>query len=296
MREAAALIARLAAVMLLAWPLWSRAEPLLIHLHGLAFSPDGRSLLASSHAGLTAWGGESWSHELESGIDITGFAVTARALYASGHPPPGSALRNPLGLAGSVDGTRWQALALEGEADFHLIAASYRAQAIYVLSHLPNRVMPAPGVHLTRDEGATWARAAARGLAGEVLALAAHPTDPATVAAATDRGLFVSTDAGQRFRRLYGRQAATAVAFALDGRRVLFTPALSNEILFLALGSSGPRGAIRLPPMRGDYATHLALHPADARIVAVGSRRRDVYLSADGGSTWRQIAREGDLP
>ena len=294
MPKLAAALARLAAVALLGLPLLLHAEPLLIHLHGLAFSPDGRSLLVSSHAGLTVWRGESWSHELESGIDITGFSVTARGLYASGHPPPRSALRDPLGLARSKDGLRWQPLALAGEADFHLIAASYRADAIYVLSHLSTTAMPAPGIHLTSDEGRTWKRAAARGLRGEVLGLAAHPSEGRMVAAATDRGLYLSRDAGERFRRVFG-QAVTAAVFGFDGKRLLLTPALSNEIVVLPV-DRGRRSVIRLPRMRGDYATHLALHPADERTIAVGTRRRDVYLTTDGGKTWRRIAREGDMP
>lgn len=285
----------LAAVLLAAWPGVPRGQPLLIHLHGLAFSPDGGSLLVSSHVGLTAWQQDRWSHALESGLDITGFSVAARGLYASGHPAPGSGLRNPLGLARSEDGLRWQPLALAGEADFHLIAASYRAEAIYVLSHLPNPAMPSPGIHLTRDEGKTWRRAAARGLRGEVLGLAAHPFQADTVAAATDRGLYLSRDSGEQFRALFGSQAVTAAAFALDGERVLFTPALSNEVRVMPI-ERGRRSLAHLPRMRGDYATHLALHPFDARAIAVGTRRKDVYLSADGGQTWRQIAREGDLP
>ena len=284
----------LAAALLLAWSVSLGAEPLLIHLHAMAFSSDGRSLLVSSHVGLTAWREERWSHELETGIDITGFAVAARGLYASGHPEPRGMLRDPIGLAHSEDGGRWRSLALEGEADFHVIAAGYRTDAIYVLSHLPSRAMPEPGIHLTRDEGRSWKRAAARGLRGEVLALAAHPHEAGTVAAATDRGLYLSRDAGDGFRSIF-REAVTSAAFSFDGKRLLFTPPLSNEIVRLPV-EGGRRVSIRLPRLRGDYATHLALHPTDERTIAVGTRRRDVYLTTDGGRTWRRIAREGDMP
>lgn len=41
--------------------------------------------------------------------------------------------------------------------------------------------------------------------------------------------------------------------------------------------------------MRGDYATHLALHPVDGRTIAVGTRRRDVFRTIDGGSSGRRI-------
>lgn len=285
---------RLAAALVLAWPLWLRAEPLLIHLHAMAFSPDGTALLVSSHVGLTAWREGRWSHELETGIDITGFAAAASGLYASGHPEAGSALRDPIGLARSDDGARWRSLALEGEADFHVIAAGQRSDAIYVLSHLPSAAMPDPGVHLTRDEGRTWKRPAARGLRGEVLALAAHPSDEGMVAAATDRGVYLSRDAGEGFRRVFS-QAVTAVSFVMDGKALMFTPVLANEIVRLPV-NGGRRSMIRLPRLRADYATHIALHPTDGGTIAVGTRRRDVYLSGDAGATWRKIADDGDLP
>lgn len=281
-------------VLALLWPLLVRAEPLLIHLHGLAFSPDGSALLVSSHAGLTVWRGESWSHELETDMDLTGFSVAARGLYASGHPPPGSRLANPLGLVRSADGRLWQPLALAGKADFHVIAAGYRTDAIYVLSHLPNAAMPDPGIHLTRDEGKTWKRPAARGLRGEVLALAAHPSDATMVVAASDRGLYLSHDGAEGFRRVFS-QVVTAAAFVADGKALLFTPALANEIVRLPV-NGGRRGVIRLPRLRGDYATHLAVHPADQRTIAFATRRRDVYVTSDAGRSWRQIAKDGDLP
>lgn len=288
---------KILAALLLAFTLVSaRGQPLLVHVHGLAFSPDGKALLVSSHAGLTAFRDGTWSSALESELDFSGFSVAERAMYASGHPSPGVRLRNPLGLARSLDGGHsWESLALEGEADFHLIAASYRTPAIYVLNHLRNSAMPAPGLYVTRDEGQSWTRAAARGLDGEILALAAHPREPDVVAAATDAGLYLSGDAGERFRRLRRRQAVTAVMFDLDGAKVRYAPALSTEMVALPLDRRG-RETMRLPALGGDYVTHLAVHPADAKILAVATRRRNVFLTTDGGAIWRQIAKEGDLP
>lgn len=272
------------------------AQPMLVHLHGMAFSQDGAALLVSSHVGLTAFQDGSWSHALETGLDLTGFSVAERAIYASGHPAPGSALRNPLGLAASTDGGRnWRSLALEGQADFHIIAAGYRTGAVYVVSHLPNAAMPAPGIHLTLDDGRTWRRAGAGGLGAELFGLAAHPRQPATLAAATDGGLYVSRDRGERFRRYGRREPVTAVAFDRDGRRVLYAGPLSSSIGALEIDKARSE-SIGLPALRGDYVTHLAPHPEDPLTMAVGTRRLDVYLTSDGGVRWRQIARQGDLP
>ena len=78
--------------------------------------------------------------------------------------------------------------------------------------------MPNPGLHVPRYEGRTWMRAAARGLEGEIFGVSAHPHEAGTIAIATSSGLYLARDGGETFRRVDGRQAATAVAFDIDGK------------------------------------------------------------------------------
>ena len=66
-------------------------------------------------------------------------------------------------------------------------------------------------------------------------------------------------------------------------------------LLFVAIPALGAE-RIRLPPMGLDYATHVAQNPADPRVLAIATDRRHAYVTGDGGSTWRQIAKDGDLP
>lgn len=287
----AALLATFAAAIL---PL--RAEALLFHDHGhgLAFSSDAKALLAPSDKGLAQYRDGAWSEMAGPISGFSGFSVTERAIYSSGHAPAGSKPHHPLGLVRSTDGGRtWQSLALAGEADFRLLAAGYGANAIYVLNAQPNSAMPAPGLYVTLDEGKSWRRAAARGLAGEIHGLAAHPREAGTIAAGTGAGLFLSRDGGERFRRLDRREPATAVAFDFDGKRLRYARALSNEVVETTLDGR-ERQALRLPRLRLDYVTCLAQSPQDERVLAFATRRRDVYLSADGGRSWRRIAEEGD--
>lgn len=274
------------------------AAPLLFHDHGhgLAFSPDGKVLLAPSHRGLAVYEDGAWWESSGPIQGYSGFSVAERAIYSSGHSRPGVPVNEAVGLVRSRDGGRtWTPLApaLAGKADFRLLSAGYRSDAIYVLNPQPNPVMPARGLYVTRDEGKSWRRAAARGMEGEIHGISAHPLRAEIVALATDRGLYLSRDGGDRFVRLDGREPATAVAFEFDGKRLRYARALSNEIVELALEGK-QRRVLHLPPLGLDYVTCLALNPADERVIAIATRRRDVYLTSDGGQSWRQIAAEGE--
>lgn len=272
------------------------AEPLLFHVHGLAFSPDGKALLVPAHTGLAVFRDDGWSEVNGPIHDFAGFSLAERAIYASGHPPPGSSLPNPLGLVKSTDlGKNWVSLALGGEADFHFIAAGYRSNAIYVRSTAANSAMPVPGLHLSIDDGKSWRRQTARGLEGEVFGIAAHPLDARTLAVATDKGLYVSRDAGDSFKSFDGRQAVTAVTFDLDGRNLRYARAIRRELVSAALDSRS-RTVILLPSIGLDYVTHIAQSPADQRLIAIATDRRHVFVTKDVGKVWRQIAKDGDLP
>src|SRR6266853_4396434 len=134
------------AVLLLALvPLFAIAQSgvTLMHVHGLAYSSDGKQLFIPSHHGLAIYSAGRWSKAPGPEHDFMGFSAARDALYSSGHPAQGSSLRNPFGLLKSRDGGKtWEHLGLTGEADFHVMTASYGAATIYVFSPVPNSRMP----------------------------------------------------------------------------------------------------------------------------------------------------------
>ncbi len=287
----------IAAVLVATAALAVRAQPALFHDHGhgLSFSSDGKALLAPSHGGLAVYEDGAWREAAGPIQGYSGFSVADRAIYASGHSRPGiPSAHEPIGLVRSTDGGRsWQSIApaLAGGADFPLLAAGYRSNAIYVVNARPNQAMPTPGIYLTRDEGLSWLRAAARNLEGEIHGLAAHPREAGTVAVATGRGLYLSRDSGASFVLVDGREPATAVAFDFGGERVRYARTVSNQVVESSLDGRN-RKALRLPRLRLDYVTCLAQNPKDERALAFATRRRDVYVTNDGGASWRRIASE----
>jgi photosystem II stability/assembly factor-like uncharacterized protein len=266
----------------------------LTHVHGLAYSPDGKRLMVPSHHGLAVYENGKWSKAPGPQHDYMGFSATARNLYSSGHPAQGSGLVNPFGLIRSRDsGKSWDKLGLEGETDFHVLGTSWNTNAIYVWNPAPSSRIRAPGLHFTLDDGKTWKAARAAGLEGDPIAVAVHPDDPKLVAAATSRGVFESTDAGESFQRV-GAGEGTAVHYDLDGKHLWHgsfdgrAPRLARALL-----RGGPPAGILLPRVTGDAVGFIAQNPARRSEYAIATFQRSVFVSKDGGKSWVLVANQG---
>ena len=267
----------------------------LTHIHGLAYSADGKRLMIPSHHGLAVYENGKWSKAPGPQHDYMGFSATSRNLYSSGHPAPGSGLVNPFGLIRSRDGGEtWDKLGLEGETDFHVLGTGWNTNAIYVWNPAPSSRMRSEGLHYTLNEGFSWTRSKAGGLAGEPRAIAVHPDDAKIVAVATSDGLYLSRDSGERFTRMAREGEALSAAFDLDGKRLWYGSFDGQARLTrLSLGPGEPVKVVALPPLKQDAVAYIAQNPARKLEYAIATFKRSVYLSQDGGQSWSQIADQG---
>ena len=282
-------------VLLLAAVAVAHAQVTLTHVHGLAYSADGKRLMIPSHHGLAVYESGRWSKAPGPEHDYMGFSGTATRIYSSGHPAPGSGLVDPFGLLLSTDGGKtWSKLDLEGESDFHVMAAGWNTNAVYVWNPAPNSRMSAAGLHYTLDDALAWQRSPASGLAGEPRAIAVHPDDAGTLALATSAGLFLSRDHGARFDRLAAAPGeGLAAFFDLAGRAVWYGAFDGQPRLFRVPLDRGAAAEIRLPALEKDAVAFIAQNPASRQEYAIATFQRNVFVSGDGGRTWREIARRG---
>ena len=290
------LFSRLFAMACVALAAAAQAEPVtLTHVHGLAYSADGKKLMIPSHHGLAVYEDGKWSKAPGPQHDYMGFSATAKHLYSSGHPAHGSGLVNPFGLIRSSDGGRtWDKLGLEGEKDFHVLATSWNTNAIYVWNPAPSSRMRAAGLHSTRDDGFSWTRASAEGSQGDPRAIAVHPDDAATVALATSEGIFLSRDAGNRFKRVAPQGEGLAVFFDLDGKHFWTSSFDSRPRLALHPLDGGQPTQVEPPPLNRDAIAYIAQNPAARAEYAIATFGRSVYLSRDAGERWSRIAERGE--
>ncbi len=275
--------------------LGAHAQPVTLHhVHGLAYSADGKRLMIPSHHGLAVYENGKWSKAPGPQHDYMGFAATANSLYSSGHPAHGSGLVNPFGLIRSRDGGRtWDKLGLEGESDFHLLATSWNTTAIYVWNPAPSSRMRSPGLHHTLNDGFSWKPARAAGLDGEPQALAVHPDDATTVALASSSGIFLSRDSGESFKPVATASQGLSVFFDLDGKQLWYGTFNDAARLLRETLTGGAAVDVKLPPLGRDAVAYIAQNPARRNEYAIASFERSVFLSTDEGRSWKQIAARG---
>ena len=272
----------------------------LRHAHGIGYSADGSQILVPDHFGIAVYSAGRWSRIPGPANDFMGFVVTRNFMFSSGHLAGSRGAANSLGLVRSGDGGRsWTTLGFEGTAEFHLVAAGYFTNAVYIYNDKPHGAMPRTGIHrMVGERLVGWRSAAARGLEGELAMLTAHPRESATVAAATSAGVYVSRDGGDQFTPVLTAIRATVARFTLDGEALLVGTLRGRQpgLVRIAL-EDGTRSELALPRFGRDAVANIVQNPVRVMELALISYERAVFISSDGGKTWWRIARpRGTLP
>jgi BNR/Asp-box repeat len=112
-------------------------------------------------------------------------------LMASGHPSEGEDLPPALGLIRSEDGgSTWTSVSELGTSDFHALEQSQ--------DRIVGALFGQSQVLVSEDDGKTWE---ARSAPMPLVALEVDPSNPERWLGSTERGIFISTDAGQTWRQ-----------------------------------------------------------------------------------------------
>lgn len=245
------------------------------HVHGLAFDPgDPAYLFIATHHGLYRSGPDGMAVPLSIVQDFMGFTThpaDPTILFASGHPAGGG----NLGFLVSTDGGRtWvqRSLGVGGPVDFHQMAISPVD---------PNVIYGAYGqVQVSMDAGMTWRITGP--LPPQMVDLAASAVSAQTLFAATQSGLYVSTNAGANWRLVIPSVPVSLVEVAPDGSMYAFVlgqgllRAADEQSDFVAIGSSWVE----------PYLFHLTVDPADPSHFVAATASGRIVQSRDRGLTW----------
>lgn len=264
----------------------SAAEPIplaqVAHIHGVGFDPtEPGSLFLATHHGLYRASPDGTAIALsDDRSDYMGFTpdpADAGRLLASGHPEGGG----NMGVIVSEDGgASWSQLATgaDGPVDFHAMTISRAdSETVYGLYG---------DIQVSRDGGASWSVAGPA--PGRVIDLAASPSQPDELYAATVDGLMLSSDAARSWAPIGPAGVATTMVEATADASIYAF--FAGAGLFQLSPTDGQWSALASDFGEG-YILHLAADPADpAHLVAVTDSSA-VIESVDGGRTWDPFGR-----
>lgn len=264
------------------------------HIHGMGYSKDGQRLMFAAHDGLRIYSQGHWSVGSGEKNDYMGFTVFDQGFYSSGHPAPGSKLKNPFGVVRSLDeGKTVEPLAYYGQIDFHLMTVGYRTQTLYVFNPQANAQMKEAGLYYSKDEGKTWTKSEMNGLTGEPAAIAAHPDQTAVVAIGTVNGAYISKDYGKSFEALLAGKPITSLSFSPKGLLYAGTYSQKQSGLLEIKPESKETRKIGTPRPDNDAVAFIAVNPMADNEISIATFNRQAFISADQGISWVQIVEHG---
>lgn len=264
-----------------------------MHIHGMGITNDGSEIYVPAHDGLKVYKDGTWGQGEGEKHDYMGFSMVDDGFYSSGHPGPGSSLKNPFGVVKTTDmGKNLEILDLYQEIDFHLMAVGYNSHAIYVINPEPNSRMDDTGLYYSTDDAKTWTKAEMKGTSGQISSIAVHPTEENIVALGTNEAIFISKDNGQSLKKI-ADTPTTAVAFSPKGD--LLAGSITNEITLSSFNiDTKEETSISIPKLNGENAIgYMAVNPYHESQIVFTTFEKDIYLSENFGENWTQLAEKG---
>jgi photosystem II stability/assembly factor-like uncharacterized protein len=252
---------------------------------------DARTLYASLNAGglfRSADGGLTWT-PIHAGLALSNVAVDP------GRPATIYAYFDPGGLQKSTDGGgHWTTLPIRVSGVTSIAVDPARPTRIYAGT-------VAQGVWHSTDSGAYWQppRQILPSENARVVAQVAVPKVGGIVYAATDEGVFKSTDGALTFHAasqgLPDRAVVVVLAAAPSDPKRVYASLLNDRTVYRTTngGASWQRAALLppVPPGAGnrdnrDKVTSLAVSPGSSGTVWAGTHLSGLFRTADSGAHW----------
>lgn len=239
------------------------------HIHGLGVDPADGFLYVATHHGLFRVDGDSEPTRVaDRWQDTMAFTITGpRRFLASGHPDVREDLPSQLGLIESTDaGQTWRPVALQGEADFHLLE---QAQGILYAYDATS------GELLATEDRKSFDPV----VRAPLVSLAPDPDDPSSLLATTSRAELVSIDTEQGTVTAVSGPALAMIATHPSG----------------ALVGLDPHGAAHVRSQTdGDWVQLGEIGGAPAALLVTDERwfaatEDQVLESSDAGRTWTRV-------
>jgi photosystem II stability/assembly factor-like uncharacterized protein len=188
-----------------------------------------------------------------------------------------------------AEGMGWRVIAFVPSDSKTLYAGSSAFYSAGVFDNL----MPAAGVYISRDGGATWNSANdTLSAKANIIDICVDPCDPQVVYVATGtNGLLKSSNAG-------GSWTAMNVAASITTALSVAVHPVNSKVVYAGLAHSGlyrsdDSGATWQPSMNGmppeAYITDILFDPKDSLVMYAADAFSGVYRSTDAGRLWRQI-------
>ncbi|WP_369900053.1 F510_1955 family glycosylhydrolase [Bacillus manliponensis] len=266
------------------------------HIHGIGYAGNIPGISIATHSGIRVYQDGKWLETPMQKHDYMGFQATKDGFFASGHPEPGSKLKNPLGLTKSVDGGETlKTLAFYGESDFHNLAASYNNEAIYVYNERPNSKLKT-GFYFSKNSGTDWESSKLDGISSTISSFAVHPDKASIIAISAKDGIHLSTDYGNTFQMFSKSEGTTALTFGNEEIIYSHTTDKKQQGLTKQLLANSEKKELQVPPLHTKEAImYISQNPQNPSEIVFVTSEVSVFLTTDNGQTWKQIVEEGTL-